>query len=220
MKVTVFDHIQTTSKNNKLVVKAINSGQKNFLQTVRANIRALWSGEWDLADFINSMRSTISNGYTRAWIEGASECGIGLDDLTEEEMFLLRSRILQDQIYADNLGLAVETNSKANGGKLYSFYPRADLWANGYVEIQNTAKLMACEDQKFQWIITAKESCPSCIKLAGKVKRASYWKKSDVHPQHRSKLDCMISAGGVPVCKCYFEKTDAPITPGQLPRLP
>lgn len=217
---TVFAHIQTTSHNDRLYVKAIDSNQKDFLRSVRANIRALWSGEWELFEFINAMRLTIDAGYTRAWIEGAAECGIGVGDLTEEERFLLRSRITQDQVYADNLGLDVETNSKINGGKLYSFYPRSDLWANNYNELRNLARYMACNNQKLKWIKTAKESCTSCIKLNGKVKRASYWREHDVHPQHRGKLECMIGAGGIPVCRCYFEQTDEPITTGPLPVVP
>ena len=220
MRVTVFDHIQTTSQNKKLIVKAIDRNQKDFLQTIRANIRALWSGEWDLADFLNAMQSAINYGYTRAWIEGARECGIEIDDLTGEEMFLLRSRIVQDQVYAGNLGLAVEDGSKANGGKLYSFYPRADLWAKSYNELRNTARVIACDNQKLKCIVTAKESCPSCLKLKGKVKRASYWREHDIHPQHRGKLECMIGAGGVPVCRCRFERTDEPISKGPLPNLP
>lgn len=219
----VHKSIPTTRCNrDHLYVKAIDSGQGQFLQSVRANIRALWSGsaEWDLSDFINAMRQLISNGYYRAWSEGARECGIALDDMTGEEAFWLRSRILSDSIYADNLGLDIEDGSKANGGKLYSFYPRADLWANNYNEVKNQARLMSCADQKYEWVVTAKESCPSCLKLSGQVRRASFWRESDVHPQHRGKLECMIGAGGIPVCKCYFSKTDARITPGPLPRLP
>ena len=210
----------TTKSNGKLYVKAIDSGQSEFLRSIRAAIRALWSGEDQLEDFLDFMRSLIDIGYTRAWRAGASVCGIESADMTIDEMVVLRRRILEDTIRADNLAIDVWNGRKEVGGKLYSFYPRADLWANNYNEMKNMAQLMSCQDAKMEWVISAKESCPSCLKLAGKVKRASYWRDNDVHPQHRDKLECMIGAGGVPVCKCSFVQTDAPITPGSLPNLP
>lgn len=214
------ESIQTTKLNKHVYVKARSTGHSFFLQTVRANIRALWTEEWDLSDFINSMRNTIHTFYYRAWFEGAAECGIMPDEISNQESFWLRSRILTDQLYSDKLGLDVDENNKRHGGKLYSFYARADLWANNYNEVRNMAQLMSCHDQKEEWVITAKESCPSCKKMAGIVKRASFWREHDVYPQHRGKLECMIDAGGVPVCKCYFKKTDKRVTPGSLPLLP
>lgn len=212
--------ILTIKSSDKIYVKAIATGQKDFLSSIRANIRALWSGEDDLADFLDSIRAVIEFGYRRAWYEGGRECGILPDEMTVDELIFLRRRILSDIIRADNLATDVWNGRKSKGGKLYSFYPRADLWANNYNEVRNMAQLMSCQDQKRKWVVDARESCPSCLALAGKVKRMSYWREHDVYPQHRSKLDCMIGAGGVPVCKCSFEKTDERVTPGPLPSLP
>jgi hypothetical protein len=216
--------ILTTKSKGKLYVKAIDGGQKRFLASIRTNIRALWLGPefggWDLPDFLNAMRRSIDVAYRRAWRVAAEGCGLLPEDMTQDEQLFLDRRIAEDILRSDNLALDVWDGRKANGGKLYSFYPRANLWANNYNEISNLAKVSSCGDKKQEWVISAKESCPSCLKLSGKVKRASYWLDNDVHPQHRSKLECMIGAGGVPVCKCSLRDTEKPVTRGPLPRLP
>jgi hypothetical protein len=214
------DNILTIKSNSHIYVKGIATGQSFFLRTIRESIRALWSGQWQLYDFIGAFYNAIHTFYYRAWFEGAEECGILPDEMTNQESFWLRSRILQDQLYADRLGVDIETNNRESGGKLYVLYPRANLWANNYNEVRNMAQFMSCSDQKAKWVATARESCPSCMRLNGIVKRMSYWREHDVHPQHRGKLQCMINSGGVPVCLCGFEKTDEPVTPGPLPMLP
>jgi hypothetical protein len=221
MSVTTCKNILTIkSSDGQVYVKQADLNIKDFARTMRANIRAFWSGEWDYYQFLEAMVSAIRYGYTRAWKEGAAQCGIGMDDLTVQEMSILQSRIVSDQAYAEHLADDIAAGSKANGGLLRAFAWRTELWVNNYNEMRNTAQLMACSDQKLRWVKTARESCTSCVRLNGKVKRASYWREHDVYPQHHSKLACMISSGGVPVCRCHFEQTDDPITPGPLPNLP
>jgi len=147
--------------------------------------------------------------------------GVQPSELTPEERLAMQSAIYSEINELDGFAVLIEQGSKANGGKLAPLLQRAELWAGRYDDVVNRAKLMAGKDQKLQWTINytrvVKVNCPSCLKLSGKIKRASYWQREDVHPQQppNPKLECEGWQ-----CGCGLVPTDEPCTPGPLPKLP
>jgi hypothetical protein len=192
-----------------------------YARDIRGVVRALWSGAIDYDQAFAIMLDTIRLGLTAAWHEGAKECGILPAELSPEERTELLTLIANEQSRISGLFSYVDAGSKKNGGKLRDVLPRAALWGLRYVDAYNRARILACADQKARWTINhvrqVKENCNSCLKLNGKVKRFSYWRREQVQPQNppNPKLEC----GGWS-CGCGFVSTDEPCTPGPLPSLP
>lgn len=189
--------------------------EANYRTQIRGAVRGLWKGVLSFSDFSEAMQSTITRGMTQAWTEGARECGIAFDELSEGELTALKE-ITEGQFeYIEGFRDFIDENSKPNAGKLDTAFKRSSLWINRYLEAVNQAKTMACKDQKLKWVINARgkgcrEHCSSCMKLNGKVKRASYWDKVGIRPQS-SVLEC----GGWRCC-CGFEVTSEPVYRGQI----
>lgn len=186
----------------------------NYQRQIRSAVRGLWRGVISFEDFRDALTATINRGMNQAWKEGAGECGISLDELSEPEQEALQAMIDNQLEYIKGFGTFVDDNSKPNKGKFNDLLSRSELWINRYQEASSQAKMMACADQKLKWVINGKgnckEHCSSCMKLNNKVKRASYWNKLGLHPQS-SLLEC----GGWRCC-CIFEVTNEPISPGRL----
>ena len=90
-------------------------------------------------------------------------------------------------------------------------------WANEsltVVEVVNLARTMADANQKLVWGLGPTEHCRTCLKLDGKVKRAEVWAAANIRPQSPD-----LACGGWR-CQCTLEPTDAPASPGPLPRIP
>jgi len=191
------------------------TGAENFGLGVRSAARGLWRGETGLADFLVQLNGSIVRWYEVAWREGAKACGVLPEDRTLEEQVLLDQHVGTAQQRVMDLGRFVEANSKANGGKWGSLLPRLSIWSNRYEEVKAQAQQVSCKDQKLMWVINPeKESCSSCIKLNGRVYRASIWAKYKIRPKMRE-LDC----GGW-LCGCIFQVTTEPVTPGRPPKIP
>lgn len=182
--------------------------------SLRANARALWSGEWDEFDFYVQMLTTIRRGLTVGFNEGLALCGIRPDEISDIERLELEKQIVNENSRLDGLTDFIVKNSRANGGKLATVYNRIDQWVDAYTRVKNLAKVLACGDQKLEWTLHPAEHCSSCKKLSGKVKRASFWRKNNIYPKSWDKLNCRRG------CKCTLEPTDKPLTPGPLPVLP
>jgi len=197
------------------------TGAANYRLDIRAAVRGLWKGVFDYYQFFDSMISTIQRRLTQAWYEGAEAVGVQPSELTPEERLALRNVISDEINHVDDFAQEIAAGSQANGGKLTPLLRRAEMWAARYEDVVNRAKLMAGKDQKLQWTINytrvVKVNCPSCLKLSGKIKRASYWQREDVHPQQppNPKLECEGWQ-----CGCGLVPTDEPCTPGPLPKLP
>jgi hypothetical protein len=186
----------------------------SFGASVRAAVRGLWRGETDQGQFVDQMTSAISRGIEQAWIEGAGECGIGRDERTPEETAALRA--IQDRSIGaiQSFGVTISQATRADGAKLGPHLSRAESWTNRYNEARNQARAMACADVKYRWDLGEADHCSSCLKLSGKIKRASQWAAADVRPQH-SALEC----GGFK-CACGFTRTDEPLSRGRIPGIP
>lgn len=190
------------------------SGLVDYKRNVRSPVYGLWSGAIGMFAFVDSMSINIRTGFTRAWYQGAAECGIKPSELTQEELDKLESEINEEISYVVKLGKDIERNSKAEGGKWAPFQKRVGLWANRYNNIYNTAMSYACKDKKLLWVMNPqKEHCADCLRMNGRVYRASVWKKYNIAPRMRA-----LACGGYN-CGCSFEITSAPATPGRPPAI-
>ncbi len=190
---------------------------QRYQAALRSPVRGLWTGVLDRGQFRQSMFNTIETGIIDAWNEGAKECGIAPDELSEDELNTRDERIAQERSHVSEFGQAIQEGSRSNGGKLTPLLLRLDLWTNRYRDVNNEAKVMACKDQKLVWILGPTEHCLSCSRLAGRVKRGSFWESAGVRPQSppNEKLICQGWN-----CQCVLNPTDARISRGPLPRVP
>lgn len=185
-----------------------------FKASLRYPVRGLWSGVFTEYDFTQAFLSALEVGFEKAWQEGASECGIAPDERKPEEDIVKWEMFYRNSTYIADFAAFIIENNRENGGKLGDVYQRLDLWVARYNEVVNRAKAMSCADQKLKWQLGWAEHCNSCLKLAGKVKRASQWQAADIYPKH-SLLEC----GGFK-CQCQLVVTDEPMSRGPLPSIP
>jgi len=193
-----------------------------YASDIRGIARILWRGAIDDVQAYGLLRDTVRIGLTRAGHEGAAECGITPAELSLEEKAAINQAISSEHGFILGLIDAVIAGSKANGGKFSAFASRLAQWGTRYQDVANEIKVTACGDQKLEWVHNAlgitKDPCDTCKnKLAGKVKRASYWRKMGVRPQNVPNpfLDC--EGWG---CLCDLVPTDKPLSRGPLPKLP
>lgn len=208
--------IPLKAKLQALQTKAFSdSGRADYKRSINRLIYGLWSGQIDRFSFVDSMLLAINRNLTRAWLEGASECGIGPQELTVEERSAMDMNINAEIAFAVNFAADIMMGSKRNGGKLRTLQVRSETWATAYDRMYNLAMQMACADAKLMWMLgVRKEHCGSCTRLNGRVYRASVWAKYGIAPQSRD-LEC----GGWR-CGCRFEQTNLPVTPGRPPNIP
>lgn len=186
----------------------------DYRRSIRSAVHAYWDGNIDLMGFLDSMLLAIHRGFTRAWYEGAQQCGISQNELTNEERQALNFQINSEISHILSFGEVIGRSRKANGGKIGALYLRADMWAGRYSMIRDMARSYACADQKLKWVLGARrEHCSDCVRLNNRVYRASTWRKYDLYPR-KSSLEC----GGWR-CGCEFEATNDPCTPGRPPAI-
>lgn len=202
-----------------LELKAVNKiegtgGIVSFRRNLRSAIRGLWSGAITKRQALSTFRGAIEQAIERAWVEGAAECGIQADELTTEELTARDEFIFTQNDLAPNFIDAVAANSKADGGPLEPQFQRVELWVNQYPNAKQQAEAMACANEKRIWVLGRTEHCTTCQRLAGQVRRLSFW-QNNVMPRNppNEKLIC----GGW-ACQCTLDKTDKPISRGRLPQ--
>jgi len=194
-----------------------SAGTAGYRRSIRAAVRGLWSGVLTFFDFWDSMSLAINRGLAGAWAAGMADCGVSSDEMTPDESAALLRRIVYEHQWIDGFANAIEQGSKANGGKLTPLYSRAEIWIGRWEGVRTEARVMACADKKLKWTLGPTEHCASCMKLAGKVKRASFWNDSGILPRIHGApyLDCQGFR-----CQCELLPTDEPLSKGPLPRLP
>lgn len=186
----------------------------DFRAGIRSAVRAYWNGDFNIVDFISAMTTTIRRGYTRAWYDGAQNVGILPTELTAEELNLLEGEIINSSSYIYGFADDIERGSKANGGKLNPLLGRAEMWANRYDMIVSEAMQSASRNVKLKWVWNPnKEHCADCLRLNGRVYRASIWRKWNLSPRMHN-----LACGGWR-CGCVFENTSDPVTPGHPPQI-
>jgi hypothetical protein len=153
-----------------------STGKRDYRLGIRAAVRALWNGTFDLFEFADTMLPTIRRGLTRAADDGLLSVGIQPEDRTEAEQVALDNRIDSEFTHILPFGRDIVAGSKENGGLLRPLLERAEMWILRYTDVENEARTMAANDPKLMWVWDpAKEHCTSCARLNGKVKRASFW---------------------------------------------
>lgn len=176
---------------------------------LRSALRGFWKGTLTQGQFTDAMESAIQRGLTQAWIDGAKQCGVKQDELTDKELGALTEAIKSEFSHVGDLAGYVEEQEK-----LTTLFGRLNLWTNRYMDIQNRAKVMACADKKLEWRLGATEHhCKTCPKLHGKVKRGSQWQASGLRPQ--SPPNPCLECGGWR-CLCSLQVTDKSVSRGSL----
>lgn len=192
-----------------MLLKTIDAYRMN----IRNAARGLWSGEWDYFAFYDQMMLSIERGFTQAWYEGAKQYGILPSELSEGEHEALRIEVSKEISFINGLGTFVEGHNRQSGGKLSAIYARAELWVSGYNRVRVLGATYAAKDQKLEYVKgDTLISCADCKKYAGRVYRASTWRKHKIAPKMWE-----LACHGVN-CLCQFLPTDKPCTPGFPPK--
>jgi hypothetical protein len=188
-------------------------GESLFTRRLKSFAAALWRESVDQFEFMRIMAAEIQAGYRQAWRDGAEQCGIKFEELTQAELAELQSMINNDIGFLPGYSQYIVEHNKAEGFKLRSIQPRIQLWINGYDRVRARGHALACADQKEEWFLGATEKhCRSCFGFNGRVYRNSTWEKNGALPKSH-KLEC----GGY-YCDCETKPTDKRITPGRFPR--
>lgn len=197
---------------SEAIVKALDRGERDYSRSIRSAVYGLWSGQMSFPGYVQTMVGAIDRGFTRAWYQGAGECGIKEGELTSDESQALYTEVNSEISFIYSFADDIMRNSKVNKGKLTPLYQRAEMWTNRFEFIRSMARSMACKDQKLQWQMgPTKEHCVDCIRLNGRVYRASVWDKYGLVPRSHN-----LSCGGYR-CLCRFVTTSMPVTSGRPP---
>lgn len=192
----------------------------DYGRAVRAAVRGVWTGAFtSAAQGSDALFPAIRRYFLLAFNEGMAECGVKPEERTEKERKALVARIKEELSHVPAFMKAVYDGRKGSEKErpLPSFLSRAEMWTNRYTELRDLGKMMACGDRKLKWVLNpAKENCRDCIRLNGKIKRASAWEKAraqGIYPQSPA-----LACGGFR-CGCTFLPTDEPMSKGPLPKL-
>lgn len=187
---------------------------ENYRMAVRRAIRGLWAGQYSRFDFVDNMFDAIRRYFNEAYLDGARSVGYAPDDLTDEELRVPQSEANAELAYVMTFARDIEDASRANGGALTPLIDRADNWTRAYERIADMARQSIGGDQKLKWVRgNSEQSCKDCIRLDGRIYRASVWKAYDLAPKS-SRLAC-TSHG----CNCSFQVTTDPVTRGRPPNI-
>jgi len=211
------DQLAVAANVDRMVAQGVEEG---YGRALRAAARAAWLGVFDEYQFFEAMDAAFRFYLTRAFHDGAKECGIMPNELSPEERMALDGAVIGERDHAlafyDYIVKIVGT--KDAGGKWATVAARVETWAIRYRDVLNLARLLTCADKKLKWVLgMTTEHCSSCLKLAGKVKRASYWHENGIRPQNPP--NPLLECGGYG-CLCELLPTDEPMSRGPLPGLP
>ena len=189
-----------------------------FQASVGAVARGLYNSQLDALAGADAMFSAVGRGLTQAWEEGAKSCGVLATERTDEESAEL-TRLIGDQYqYVGRFVEWIIQHNKASGAPWEMIKSRAAMWVNRYIEVKGIAQAMTCQNKKLRWQIgkVKKEHCRTCLKLNGRVARASAWDERGIYPRM---INGLLACGGYN-CGCGFVETDQPATRGRWPKLP
>lgn len=208
-----------TALADRLMTNAITAYRKEL----RAAVRGLYEGYFDEYQFWDAMSATIRLGLTRAWERGANEMGIQYNELSQEELGRLNMCIQYEHQWIPGLMDAVIERREARragdeSASITALFQRLEIWAGRYEGVRAEARAMAGADQKLVWDRGAtKDACRSCLALANKVKRASWWHSTGILPRVHGAY--YLACKGF-FCLCQLLPTDAPLSRGRMPNLP
>jgi len=197
----------------------------SYRNDLRSVARGYWLGLWTDDQFMDLMFSAIDRGLRSAWMEGAKDIGIAPDEVTPNEQVMLTSLIFREYSFVSGLATYIFQNNqeiskltKQNLTVTYSrIIARVEVWVNRYKDVVNRAKVVSEKNPKLKWVLgRTKETCETCGKLAGKVRRADWWEEN-VMPQQppNPALQCQGWK-----CGCSLEMTTDPMSRGRMPSTP
>lgn len=193
------------------------AGIDSYRANLRSLVRGLWTGALTPDQFESQMTATIDRRLRQAWEEGAQECGVAPDELSSKEQLELGRLVITETNNIGNLMSSIIDNSKLNKGKLTPLLDRIGNWVVRYNDAKNQGRVLACGDQKLEWIIGPTERhCPSCSRLDGTVRRASDWDEAGVYPQRPP--NSALSCGGWK-CQCQLIPSSKKMS-RRIPRVP
>ena len=183
--------------------------EAGFRRGLRSAVRGLYSKAISEAQFIDAMQSTIARNLTVAWNEGAKDCGIAPDELSEAEIAARDEFIERQYSFISGFGDAIAEDGE---NRLRDLYNRVEYWIERYPEMRANGHAMACADEKAEFELgRTKEHCRTCIGLNGRVYRNSVWVANNAVPPHNWNFECR---GG---CQCRLKSTNKPVTRGRFP---
>ena len=185
-----------------------------YARRLRGLARGLWNGSISRSSFEDSVRRALRREFNNAWTEGARTQGIEPSERTTAEQSKLDAMIIEQSGFISGFADFVQAHLKVDGFKMAEAQSRVPMWTNRYNDVMNTAKTMAGADRKLKWALGPTEHCSSCLKLAGKVKRGSFWISSGIQPQSRG-----LACGGWN-CQCSLNPTTDRASAGRLPSIP
>lgn len=225
-----YDAIVFTDQKNDLEFyvllrsqKALGGNRKTYEQ-YRARLWGamvrLYNGGRD-ANFIASFARSIDEQLTKAWNEGAADVGVMPDEMSNEDIEILRLIIANENDFITRImGEIGDKRDDPNYTREMfdsEYGARVDLWANRYNETVNRARMQFGQKQKGEWVTgPTEQSCPTCSKLNGIVAFYYEWESAGFHPQNppNEKLAC----GGW-ACLCEIKPTTRRRTSRALDRL-
>jgi len=187
-----------------------------YAREIDAAAKQYWK-DGSKGGFLTRMRGTVKFGLTDAFDLGASDMGITKEDYTEKDTKARDDIITEEQSHIPDLFEFLDKAANSGTQNLADLQYRLDLWKARFDDVRGRARVIVAEDAKLEWVYGDTEHCPSCLKLNGIVKRASFWKKYGVEPKNppNEKLKCKGFK-----CQCELQPTDKPLKRGGLPRLP
>jgi hypothetical protein len=196
-------------------VKAYSSDK--YRRDIFGAASAYWK-DGNRGSFNTRMNVTIKFGLRDAFDLGAADVGISPEDYTQQDTFLRDEVIQQEQWHVNELADFMFKLANDPNAKLSDANSRLELWAARFDDMRTRAKVILGKDAKAEWVVgPTEESCPSCQKLNGVVKRYSFWQSHGVLPQ--APPNPMLQCGGWN-CLCELVTTDKPVRKGRMPSLP
>jgi hypothetical protein len=170
--------------------------------------------------FMATFSRSIDQQLTEAWNKGAKDVNVDPDEMTNEDLNVLRTVILNEINYARGIAdeIQVDRVNKLPSAQFEAKYgTRCDVWANRYNDVRNQARMLFGSKLKFEWVVgPTEESCSTCQALNGIVAYGYEWERSGLRPQNppNKRLECEGWH-----CQCEQRPTSKPRTPRAAEKL-
>ena len=193
-----------------------------YSQALRRNVRELYSGSMGEREFVDRLFVLVDEQLTRAWNEGMRVNGLDpKSDMIDEWQEVLDEVKLKELDYVDDFAREIiqqAADDEATGvNHLVQYLSRADVWANRYTDMVNTATMTTAEGKdRLKWVFGDTDHCTTCEALNGIIAFNREWQEANVRPQSPPNHD--LECGGWR-CQCRLEPTDARRTRNALQKI-